>query len=54
VTGQLHADAASRTDPRWPGAHLAVLLRQHGVRTLHIGDSEFERFDFLDFRDPFA
>jgi hypothetical protein len=37
-----------------PDAHLAVLLRQHGVRTLYTGDGDFRRFDFLEVRDPFA
>ena len=37
-----------------PDAHLAVLLRQHGVRTLYTRDADFRRFDFLEVRDPFA
>lgn len=36
-----------------PDAHLAVLLRQHGVKTLYTNDRDFRRFDFLDVRDPF-
>ena len=35
-----------------PDAHLAALLRQHGVRTLYTHDRDFRRFDFLDVRDP--
>lgn len=35
-----------------PDVHLAALLRQHGVRTLHTHDNDFKRFDFLDVRDP--
>jgi toxin-antitoxin system PIN domain toxin len=37
-----------------PDAHLATLLRQHGVRTLYTRDADFRRFDFLDVRDPFG
>ena len=37
-----------------PDAHLAVLLRQHGVRTLFTSDRDFLKFDFLDVRNPFA
>ena len=37
-----------------PDAHLACLLKQHGVRTLFSRDRDFRKFDFLDVRDPFA
>jgi len=37
-----------------PDAHLAALLRQHGVRTLFTRDTDFRKFGFLDVRDPFA
>ncbi|MCH7748160.1 MAG: PIN domain-containing protein [Acidobacteria bacterium] len=37
-----------------PDAHLAALLRQHGVKTLYTHDRDFRIFDFLDVRDPFA
>ena len=36
-----------------PDAHLATLLRQHGVRTLYTRDADFRKFPFLDVRDPF-
>jgi toxin-antitoxin system PIN domain toxin len=36
-----------------PDAHLAALLRQHGVRTLYTRDADFRKFAFLDVRDPF-
>lgn len=35
-----------------PDAHLAALLRQHGVRVLYTHDRDFRRFSFLDARDP--
>jgi hypothetical protein len=37
-----------------PDAHLATLLRQHGVSTLYTNDRDFRKFDFLNVRDPFA
>lgn len=37
-----------------PDAHLAALLRQHGVKTLYTRDADFRKFRFLDLRDPFA
>lgn len=37
-----------------PDAHLAALLRQHGVTTLFTRDADFRKFAFLDVRDPFS
>jgi toxin-antitoxin system PIN domain toxin len=37
-----------------PDAHLAALLRQHGVGTLYTSDADFRRFDFLRIVNPFA
>lgn len=36
-----------------PDAHLATLLRQHGVRVLFTNDRDFRKFDFLEIRNPF-
>jgi uncharacterized protein len=35
-----------------PDAHLAALLRHHGVKTLYTRDRDFLKFSFLDVRDP--
>ena len=35
-----------------PDAHLAALLRHHGVSTLYTHDRDFLKFRFLDVRDP--
>jgi len=35
-----------------PDAHLATVLRIHGVRTLYTRDRDFRKFDFLTVRDP--
>ena len=37
-----------------PDAHLAALLKQHGVKRLYTADADFRRFEFLDVIDPFA
>lgn len=37
-----------------PDAHLAALLRLHGVRVLYTRDRDFLKFGFLDVRDPFV
>ncbi len=35
-----------------PDAHLAALLRQHGVTRLYTRDADFRKFRFLDVLDP--
>ena len=35
-----------------PDAHLAALLRFHGVRRLYTNDRDFRRFEFLDVQSP--
>lgn len=37
-----------------PDAHLAALLKQHGVDVLYTNDRDFLRFPFLTVRDPLA
>lgn len=37
-----------------PDAHLATLMRQHGVRLIYTRDRGFRRFDGIEARDPFA
>lgn len=37
-----------------PDAHLAALMRQHGVRLIYTRDRDFRRFEGIDVRDPFA
>jgi uncharacterized protein len=53
----LYRQTADALHPRGnlvPDAHLAALLRQHGVRRLYTTDRDFRRFDFLDVIDPIA
>ena len=35
-----------------PDAHLAALLRRHGVDTLYTADADFRRFSFLRVKNP--
>ena len=37
-----------------PDAHLATLMRQHGVRVIYTRDRGFRRFEGIDVRDPFV
>ena len=37
-----------------PDAHLAALLRLHGIRRLYTHDRDYLKFDFLDIQDPLA
>lgn len=37
-----------------PDAHLAALMRQHGVRLIYTRDRDFRRFDGIEARDPFT
>jgi toxin-antitoxin system PIN domain toxin len=32
--------------------HVAVLMKEHGIRTIYTRDADFHRFPFLDVRDP--
>ena len=37
-----------------PDAHLATILRQHGVKVLYTNDVDFRKFSFLEVRNPFV
>jgi uncharacterized protein len=37
-----------------PDAHIAALMRQHGVRTIYTRDRDFRRFDGIAVEDPFG
>ena len=32
--------------------HIAALMREHGIKTIYTRDSDFQRFPFLEVRDP--
>jgi predicted nucleic acid-binding protein len=37
-----------------PDAHIAALMRQHGVATIYTRDTDFRRFNGIRVEDPFA
>lgn len=37
-----------------PDAHIATILRQHGVTRIYTADSDFRKFDFLEVLNPLA
>lgn len=37
-----------------PDAHLATILRQHGIGTIYTNDADFKKFDFLRVINPLA
>ncbi len=37
-----------------PDAHVAALMRQHGVRVIYTRDRDFRRYDGIEARDPFT
>jgi toxin-antitoxin system PIN domain toxin len=47
------ADAQTRGN-HIPDAHLAALMRQHGVAVIYTRDRDFRRYDGIDTRDPFS
>lgn len=55
-----HHDFAARTFRELPhlagnilhDTHTAVLMREHGIRTIYTHDTDFHRFPFLEIIDP--
>lgn len=47
------ADAQTRAN-HVPDAHLAALMRQHGVTVIYTRDRDLRRYDGIDTRDPFS
>ncbi|MBI5480333.1 MAG: PIN domain-containing protein [Deltaproteobacteria bacterium] len=55
-----HAAVAKQTISEVPGlagnllhdAHTAILMREHGIRSIYTRDSDFERFPFVEVLDP--
>ena len=35
-------------------AHTAILMREHGIRTIYTRDADFHRFPFIEPIDPAA
>ncbi len=47
------ADGISLRGNIIPDAHIAAILRQHGVTTIFTGDTDFRKFSFLRVHNPF-
>jgi len=62
VPGERHGEIARATFHELPDlrgnamhdAHIAILMREHGIRTIYTRDTGFRRFPFLDAVDPIA
>jgi len=62
LPGERHAEIARATFSELPDlkgnalhdAHIAILMREHGIRTIYTRDAGFRRFAFLDVVDPFG
>ena len=50
--GEATAEAGPVRAKLVPDAHVATILRQHGIRRFYTRDRDFRRFDFLDVIDP--
>lgn len=37
-----------------PDAHVAALMRRHGVRLIYTRDKDFRRYEGIEAQDPFA
>lgn len=62
VAGENHADMASEVIKRMPflsgnllhDAQTAILMQEHGIKTIYTRDTDFHRFPFLEPIDPVA
>lgn len=52
VMSELVRDLPDLAGNRFHDAHTAVLMKEHGVKTIWTRDTDFHRFPFLDVRDP--
>ncbi len=60
VEGPRHREVARKTFAELPDlcgnlvhdAHIAILMREHGVCTIYTRDTDFHRFPFLEVVDP--
>ena len=54
VAAQVMADLPDLSGNRMHDAHTAILMREHGIKTICTRDTDFHRFPFLEPRDPTA
>lgn len=54
VAAQVVAEVPNMSGNQMHDAHTAILMREHGIRTIYTRDTDFHRFPFLEPRDPTA
>jgi len=47
-------ELASLRGSLYHDAHIAILMREHGIRRIVTNDADFHRFGFLEVMDPFT
>jgi hypothetical protein len=52
VAATVIRDGPPITGNRWHDAATAILMREHGIRTIYTRDADFRRFPFLEAVDP--
>jgi uncharacterized protein len=52
VAGEVFAEIPGISGNFVFDAHTAILMREHGVKTIYTHDTEFHRFPFIDVVDP--
>ena len=52
VLGRLLREVPQVVGNRLHDAHTAVLMQEHGVRTIYTRDTDFHRFPFVEVLDP--
>ena len=54
VAGEVFEDMPSLSGNTMHDATTAILMREHGIKTIYTRDTDFHRFRFLDVVDPTA
>lgn len=52
VLSEIIAEMPSLQGNMFPDAHIAALMREHGIRRIFTRDTDFHRFSFLEVIDP--
>lgn len=54
VTGTVIEETPSLKGSLFHDAHIAILMREHGIRRIVTNDADFHRFGFLEVIDPLS
>jgi len=52
VAAQVVSEIPAIAGNLWHDAHTAILMREHGIRSICTHDTDFHRFPFLEVLDP--